>query len=90
MRYAQIATVSFTDVDGNTRAIKDIRPIPRYTIRAKIAVTERDKLDEIASRVDVYGREGYRNAYKLFDANVVKLVEHCLDMGKLRVFEVPV
>ena len=89
MRYVQIDTISFTDATGRTVPIKDIRPIPSYTIKTKVFVTEKDRLDEIASRQDVYKEGGYRNAYKLFDANVVRLVEGKIDMSKIRVVEVP-
>lgn len=90
MRYVQIPTISFTDVNGKSYPIKDIRPIPSYTIKTRVYVSDNDKLDEIASRTEIYGPQGYRNAYKLFDANVVKLVENCLDIGKVRSIEVPV
>lgn len=89
MRYARIDTISFTPASGPTVAIKDIRPMPTYIIKSKINVTEKDRLDEIASRQDVYGEEGYRDAYKLFDANAIRLIEGQLDMGKVRVVEVP-
>jgi phage gp36-like protein len=90
MRYARIDTISFTDINGNNFPIKDIRPLETGTLKATIRITEKDRLDEVASRIDVYGREGYRNAYKLFDANATILVENCIDIGKLRLCKVPV
>lgn len=89
MRYIQIDTVSFTAASGITVALKGMREIPTQTIGLRIRVTENDRVDEIASRPEVYGSGGYRNSYKLLDANAVRLVEGLLDMGKIGIFEVP-
>ena len=88
MRYRNIETISFTDISGRTVAIKDIRQLEvSRTVNLRLKVTENDRLDEIASRTEVYGEEGYRNTYRLFDQNAVRLIE-----GKLvniGVLEVP-
>ncbi len=89
MRYVTVDTISFTDLSGTTVAIKDMREIPTYTIRVNIPVSPGDRVDEIASRPDVYGLLGYINAYKILDANLVQLFEGRLDMGRLRTVEVP-
>lgn len=89
MRYFNISEINFTDINGKNYPIKDIRPIPEYSIIMKLRVGENDFIDEIASRDSVYGKGGYRNAYKIFDQNRIKMVENKLDMGKIRVLEIP-
>jgi translation elongation factor P/translation initiation factor 5A len=89
LRYLRVETISFTDSNGRTYPIKDTRTFEEYTIRKRIEVTERDKLDEIASRVDVYGIGGYTDSYKLFDQNRVQLVDHALALDRIKTLEIP-
>lgn len=90
MRYVQIATVPFTRPDGQTVAIKDIRPIPRYQIRQTLTVIEGDRIDEIASRPGVYGEEGYTKSFRIFDANAVRMIENRGQIEKVRKLKIPV
>jgi len=86
MRYIQINNISFTDVNGKRYAIKDIRPIPEYVKLKTIDITEKDAIDEIAERE--YGSED--QGYKIYDMNIVKLLEVDFDLIRMKRIEVPV
>ncbi len=89
MRYLTIDTISFTNKDGNTFPVKDIRPIPEEPVSLSIPVVDETMLDEVASRSDVYGEFGEDQTYRLFDANVTKLLENNFDVSKLAEIKIP-
>ena len=89
MRYLQVATVSFTDANGNTRPIKDMREIPRYTSGQILTRRSDEAFDEVASRPDAYGAGGEAQAYLLWEANAVAVVDAGFDLGSLRKVFVP-
>lgn len=90
MRYFNIDTISFNDALGRTVPVKDIRPIPEYQINFEIDTRENDLLDEIASRSTVYGEGAEDQSYKIFDANIVALVEAEFDMANIKRLKIPV
>jgi len=90
MRYIEVDTISFTDIDGNSYPVKDIRPIDTETIAYEIDVKDGDLLDEVASRKEVYGDNGELQSYRLFDANIVKLTEAGFKIQGLKTLKVPV
>jgi len=89
LRYLTIDTISFTDKDGNTFPVKDIRPIPSEPVSLAVPVVAETMLDEVASRNGVYGEFGEDQTYRLFDANVTKLLENNFDVSKLAEIKVP-
>ena len=89
MRYLEINTISFTNKDGNTFPVKDIRPIPSESVSLALPVVDETMLDEIASRSDIYGEFGEDQTYRIFDANVVKLLENNFDVSKLAEVRIP-
>lgn len=90
MRYNNAANVSFTDADGNTVSIKEILPVvAKADSFMKVECDSSSSLDEIASRDAVYGAGSESSAYKIFDENIVELVDAHFDLGKLRTVRVP-
>lgn len=90
MRYNNAANVSFTDADGNTVSIKEILPVtPRADSFMKVECDSSSSLDEIASRDAIYGEGSESSAYKIFDENIVELVDAHFDLGLLRSVRVP-
>lgn len=90
MRYANAPNVSFTNADGNTVSIKEVLPVAaRAESFSKIECTSGTSLEEIASRDSVYGEGSEASAYKIFDENVIELVEARFDMGKIRSLRIP-
>jgi len=89
MYYFAIPNVQFTDINGNTRTIKDMREYPAYTSNNSISVNANDMLDEIASRPEIYGDGGEVLSYKLFEANVVALVDNNFTLSKLKRLVIP-
>ena len=89
MRYVQIDTISFTDINGNQYAIKDIRPIPTYTTLTEVSIKEGDTIDEIATRDKVYRAGSEDLSYKIYDHNIVALVDSRFDLGKIKTLRIP-
>lgn len=90
MRYNNAANVSFTDADGNTVSIKEILPVTeKATSFMKVECDSSSSLDEIASRDAIYGSGSESSAYKIFDENIIELVDAHFDLGKLRTLRVP-
>lgn len=89
MRYNDVPTIEFIDVDGRKYAVKDIRPIEELTTAIVINVTDGMMLDEVASRDGVFGEDQEGQTYKLLDHNVVKLTEQDFDLSKLAKIRIP-
>ena len=90
MRYNNAENISFTDADGNTVSIKEILPVTATaTSFTKVECDNSSSLDEIASRDAIYGAGSESSAYKIFDENIVELVDAHFDLGKLRTLRVP-
>lgn len=81
MRYIPIDDVAFTDANGTSYTIKDTRPIPSYTTKLVLPVSELDRVDEIAGREDAFGDGGEADAFKIYDHNITPLLEHCFVLG---------
>lgn len=76
MRYLYIDNIDFTDVNGKTTKVKDMREYPDYELLMILKVKEDDMLDEIVTRPEIYG-DGYEaNSYALLDMNRIKLTEN--------------
>lgn len=90
MRYFNIETISFTNKNGVTVPIKDKRPIPNDQISFEVGINTDADLDEVASRSDVFGEDFEDQAYRIFDANIVEIVENNYDLSKIRKLKIPV
>ena len=89
-RYIGVDTISFTDVNGNTFPVKDIRPISDQTLNFEIDKKENDLIDEVASRRQVFGNFGEIQSWRIFDINIVKLTEYKFDHTKMKRIKIPV
>ncbi len=89
MRYNDIDTISFTDSNGNSFPIKDIRPIPSEPISFTVDPIGNVDIDEIASRRGVYGDLAEDQSYRIFDANSVELMESNFDASMLSEIKIP-
>lgn len=89
MRYIDVDTITFTDINGKSYPVKDIRPISTQTLAFEIDTKENDLLDEIASRREVYGDFGEVHAWRIFDLNIVRLTEVDFDMSKTKRLKIP-
>jgi hypothetical protein len=87
---AQVENIPFTWIDGYTYNIKDIKEYPTYDEFVKIGLKQNDRLDEIASRTEVFGEDSEALSYLLFEANVEKIVENDFDLNKLHELRIPV
>ena len=70
--------------------IKDIKEYPTYEEFVKISLKQNDRLDEIASRTEVFGEDSEALSYLLFEANVEKIVENDFDLNKIHELKIPV
>ena len=90
MWMAQTENITFTWLDGYDYTIKDMKEYPSYDEFVSISLKQNDRLDEIASRTDVFGEDSEALSYLLFEANVEKIVENDFDLNKLHEIRVPV
>lgn len=89
MRYIDVDTIEFTDVNGKTYAVKDIRPLEDLTTAIIIPVVDGLMLDEVASRPDVFGIDQEGLTYKFLDLNAEKLTEQRFEVNNLVRLRVP-
>lgn len=82
--------ISFLWLDGYTYNLKDMRVYPSYDKFIKIPLKQTDKLDEIASRGEIFGSDAESYSYLLFEANVEKITENDFDLNKLHELRVPI
>lgn len=90
MRYFTIDTISFTNSNGITVPIKDKRPIPDEQISFEVGINTDADLDEVASRSDVFGEDFEDQAFRIFDANIIDIIENGYDLSKIRKLKIPV
>lgn len=90
MRYFTIPTISFTGADGVTRATKDLREIPSYTIRRVIRRQANEMPDYTVQRQDALGPGQEPSAFLLWEANHVALVELAFDWSQMQTVNIPV
>ena len=89
MRYFTEPTISFTDAQGRTVAIKDMREPPDYTAGFTYKKQDGELLDSVASRQDVFGEGREGDSYKIFEANLVALVDAKFILDNVRNLVIP-
>lgn len=91
MRFIEIDNITFIDKDGNRFPIKDIRPIEELTTAAEVEISNRDMIDEVATRTSprIYGEDSEHLIYKVFDHNAREIIEAGWDLGKLSKLKIP-
>ncbi len=90
MRYFAVETIPFTGADGITRATKGLREIPAYQVRRTVSRQALEPPDFTAQRGDVFGSDQEQDAYLLWEANHVPIVELGFDLVQIRTLAVPV
>jgi hypothetical protein len=86
----QVANIVFTDANGKTYTIKDIRPIEPAATYFEVQKTANDLLDSVACKPEVFGDGGEDKVYKLFDQNSVAIVDANFDLSQLRKMRIPI
>jgi len=90
LRYQQAEDVVFTTSEGESVRLKDMLPISAPALSfAAVPCDAETSLDEIASRVNIYGEGMESSAYRIFDENVKELAESGFDPGKMKQIRVP-
>lgn len=90
MRYSEADDVSFTDSYGETVNIKAILPVAgRATTFVTVDCESGTSLEEIASRENMYGTGSESLGYKIFDENIISIVEARFDLSKIKKLRVP-
>jgi hypothetical protein len=83
-------TTQFRWFDGRSYNIKTIKPIETFDKTLPLQLRTGDKLDEVASRNEIFGVGREDLSYLLFGANIVKLVENKFDLSKLKELRIPI
>ena len=89
MWMAEVPLVPFTWQDGMTYSIRDIKVVPSYEDVVEISLSQNDKLDEVASRMEIYGQDAEDLTYLLFEANIVQVTENNFDLNKIHKLRIP-
>jgi len=89
MRYVDIENITFTDINGNSFEIKDIRPIPEQQLLTSLKLSKNDFIDEIASRPSIYGDGAEDLTFKIVDLNIIKIVESKFNFDNIRTLKIP-
>ncbi len=89
MRYIGIEDIEFTDINGNTVVVKDMREYSDYNLMAIIKINENDMLDEIACRDEVYGEGNESMSYAIFEMNREKITENDFSLSKIKSLMIP-
>ena len=90
MWMSQTENVSFPWLDGYTYNIKDMKQSTSNDKFVKISLKENDRLDEIASRSEIFGDNAESLSFLIFEANVEKITENDFDLNKLHEIRIPV
>lgn len=93
MRYFGSPTISFTDVDGNEFELiepQDIQEASEDLIQlSQIGISDGDELDLIAQKTEIYGDENEVLWFRIFDFNLVDIVENNYLINGLKVLNIP-
>jgi len=89
MRYFNQTDIVFIDKDGISYQIKETRKIESLATAIDISINEGDTLDEIATRRNILGDNAEHLIYKIFDHNIVEIVEAGYDLDKMKSLRIP-
>lgn len=89
MRYALVDTISFTDVNGVSRAVKTMREIPDYELMRTLGKTAQEKPDEMIVKDEAFGPGSEWNSFRLWEANVVALADVGFDWARIKKVRIP-
>jgi len=90
MRDLSVETISFLDANKKTYAIKDMTEYVDYALSFILPIQNKDRIDEIATRKDVYGEDSEEDIYKIIEMNIVELFESKFNLSKLKELKIPV
>jgi len=89
MRYEGQPDIPFT-LGLRTVMIKEHLPLSSPIMTANVTkVDAQSSLDEIASRVSVYGENMEAMTYQIFDENVREIFEAGFDLGRINQIRIP-
>jgi len=88
-RYITVDDITFVDASGKNVKMKDRREIEQSELKLTLSILADDDLDEIASRPSVFGSNGEILTYRLFDQNVIEIVEGDFELTR-NTIKVPV
>jgi hypothetical protein len=92
IRYTGVADVSFTDYNGNSYSVKDIRYLDAsdYETWFSVELKSGDDLDEIASRKNVYRDGGEPEVYRIIEHNIIALMDCMFDTSMMKSIKIPI
>jgi len=88
MRYSEITNIEFTSANNNIYTIKDKRIIPKYNIVTKLK-NNGSLGDEVAVKREIYGENSENLTYRIYEANIISLIENRFDFTKLKEINIP-
>jgi len=89
MRYLDIDDIVFTNKDGNSFTLKNFREVPSYVTMFQYKLKNDEDLDLVAIQKECYG-DGYEGeCYRIFENNIVRIVDAGFDLAKLTYLDIP-
>lgn len=89
LRDFDVNDIVFTDINGKSYSIKDMREYPTYTTWFKYDLQQGDSLEEIASSMGVYGSGQESEYYKIAEHNIKNLFDAQFDLSRLKSINIP-
>ena len=87
MRYTNIGDISFKNIRGERKTLKDLRPLVSYDSAFQVD-NDGEFLDSVANKV--YGDDSEPLWFRIADQNVKQLVARKFDLSKIKRYDVPV
>lgn len=89
MQFLNIENIEFTNKNSKIFIIKDIKYYEDMTTKVILSIQNDVKLDEIASRRDIYGEGNEFYAYKIFEQNRIKIIENNFSLENINSLDIP-
>jgi hypothetical protein len=90
MRYETVDTIPFTDINGKTYSIKDMREYEKTDSASILNLKGEKYIDEVTSRKEIFGDGSEFESYKIVDHNITSLFDRNFDLTKLKKLEIPI
>jgi hypothetical protein len=90
MRYQTVDTVTFTDRNGVSHAVKEMREIRTFETALELPAKEDLFIDELITRKEYYGDNQEDLTYAVADHNIVKLTESDFQVSGLSTIKLPI
>lgn len=90
MKWNNVDTIVFTDANGDSYSVKDIKPLETYGIGGTVQIQQNLDLDELVSRPEYFGKGNEGRTWELIEMNAEQLVDANFDLSKIKTLLMPI